>query len=223
MMLQIGVLLGAMLAGAPAMAANACPEKDANAEWAASCFEADKAGRRLKPQYVKHLRFDKGGHATLVITKPRELVAVNRQGKVVVPGIRHTGDFDFPDAEGGIARFETTPTAPGSKARPQCGYFDSRSFRIVIPAEYAQCQPFAKGEAIACKDCVSVCTEPECQNSILMDGEGVALGPDGSVRRRFKLPDMKTACAEPGSEESKAYTYTGPSLHCILKSYNPFK
>ncbi|MEW6761428.1 MAG: hypothetical protein AB1437_11435 [Pseudomonadota bacterium] len=223
MMLHIGVLLAAMLFTTPAEAADACPEKGENTEWAASCFEANKGGRRLKPQYVKHLRFDRSGHATLVIIEPREVVAVNRQGKVVVPGIRYTGDFDFRDAEGGIARFETTPTTPGSKARPQCGYFDSRSFRIVIPAEYAQCMPFAKGEAIACKDCVSVCTEPECQHSLLMDGEGVALGPDGTIRRRFKLPDMKTACAEPGSAESKAYEYTGPSMHCILKSYNPFK
>ncbi|GAB3384245.1 WG repeat-containing protein [Massilia agri] len=221
MMRHICILFAAMLLNVPAMAADACPEKGADGEWAASCFNTDKSGRRLKPQHHKHLRFDSSGHATLVISEPRELVAVNRQGKVVVPGIRHTGDFDFPDAEGGIARFETIPTTPGSKARPQCGYFDSRSFRIVIPAEYAQCRPFANGEAIACKDCASVCTEPECQNSILVDGDGVALGPDGTVRRRFRLPDQKTACAQAGSAEHKAYTGTRPE--CILKSYNPFK
>lgn len=221
MMRHIGVLFAAMLLNAPATAADACPEKGANAEWAAGCFKTDKGSRRLKPQHLKHLRFDSRGHATLVISEPRELVAVNRQGKVVVPGIRHTGDFDFRDAEGGIARFETSPTAPGSKARPQCGYFDSRSFRIVIPAEYAQCTPFANGEAIVCKDCASVCVEPECQDSILVDGDGVALGPDGNVRRRFRLPDQNTVCAQAGSEEHKAYTGTRPE--CILTNHNPFK
>ena len=220
-MRHIAVLLAAMLPDAPAIAADACPEEGANAEWAASCFLADKDGRRLKPQYVSRLRFDSSGHTTLAVSNPREWVAVNRQGKVVVPGIRHTGDFDFRNAEGGIGRFDTSPAGRGSKARPQCGYFDSRSFRIVIPAEYTQCRPFANGAAIACKACVSVCVEPECQDSILVDGDGVALGPDGTVRKRFRLPDRKTVCAALGSDDDKARTGTRPE--CVLKSYNPFE
>jgi len=222
-MLHIVVLLAALLLHAPAKAAHPCPETSGNPEWAASCFVADKGGRRLKPQYLKGLQFDSRGFTTLVISEPRELVAVNRQGKVVVPGIRHTGDFDYPDAEGGIARFESPPFTPGSKVKPRCGYFDSRDFRIIVPAEYAQCHPFSKGEAVACKDCVLVCTEPECQDSALVDGEGVALGPDGSVRNRFRLPAMKDICADPGSKEGKAYKYTGTRPHCIRKTYNPFK
>ncbi|MCD2519170.1 hypothetical protein LQ564_22975 [Massilia sp. G4R7] len=220
MMLRIGLLLVSLLLGAPAMAAP-CPAVDgATVEWAASCFAADKGGRRLKPQYLKQLRFDRSGHATAVISEPRELVALDRQGRVVVPGIRHAGDFDYPDAEGGIGRFDAPP-APGRATAPRCGYFDSRDFRIVVPAGYAQCQPFAKGEAIACQECVSVCTEPECQDSMLVDGDGVALGPDGAVRRRFRLPDMKAVCASPGSKAGK--TYEGARPHCIPKSDNPFK
>ena len=114
------------------MAADACPEKGENAEWAASCFKMDKGGRRLKPQHVKHLRFD-----------------------------------------------------------------------------------------IACKDCGSVCTELEYQNNIRVDGDGVALGPDGTVRRRFRLPDQKKVCAHAGSVERKAYTGTRPE--CVLTSSNPFE
>ena len=193
MILHIFVLLTAMLLHAPAKATHSCPDKDL--EWAASCFVMDKSGRRLKPQYLKHLQFDSRGLTTLVIFEPPELVAVNRQGKVVVPGIRHTGDFDYPDAEGGIGRFETPPRTPESKVKSKCGYFDSRDFRIVIPAEYAQCDPFSKGEAVACKDCVRACTAPECQDSILLDGEGIAFGPDGIVLKRFKLPDRKSICA----------------------------
>jgi len=219
--LHIFVLLAAMLLHTPAKAAQPCPDKDG--DWAASCFVTDKNGRRLKPQYLKHLQFDSRGFTTMVIVQLRELVAVNRHGKVVVPGIRHSGDFDYPDAEGGIARFETPPFTLGGKVKPKCGYFDSRDFRIVIPAEYAQCDPFSKGEAVVCKECIKACTAPECQDSILLDGEGIAFGPDGVERRRFKLPDRKSFCAAPGSKEARAYTYTGSQPHCYPKTYNPFK
>ena len=192
MMRHIGILFASMLLNAPALAMDPCPATDKNEDWAASCFDTDKGSRRVKPRYLERLRLDSDGFTTIVIGAPRELVAVNRQGKVVVPGIRHTGDFDYPDAEGGIGRFETPPFTPGSKVKPQCGYFDRRGFRIVVPAAYAQCRPFANGEAIACKACVSLCVEAECQDSVLVDGEGIAFGADGSVLRRFRLPDRKT-------------------------------
>jgi len=223
MSLHIGVLLAAILSDAPATAADACPATGPNVEWAASCFEADDTGRRVKQQYVGRLRLDNRGHTTIVIGQPRELVAVNRQGKVVVPGIFHTGDFDFKDAQGGIGRFQVTQNTLGSKAVPKCGYFDSRDFRIVIPAEYAQCRPFADGEAIACKDCVSLCMAPECQHSVLVNGEGVTLGPEGTVRRRFRLPDMKTVCAKTSSEQREGYAYKGTASRCAQKMENPFK
>lgn len=165
------------------MVADPCPPTKRGEDWAAGCFQADGDGRRVKPHYLKRLTPDRRGITTVMIEHPRELVAVDRRGKVVVPGIRHTGDFDYRDAEGGIGRFET---GLDGKTALRCGYFDSRTFRIVIPAEYDQCQAFAGGEALVCKGCVSRCDDADCHHSTFVGGDGFALGPDGTIRERFK-------------------------------------
>lgn len=222
MILRFGILIASMLLSTGAIAADPCPAESRGTEWASTCFETDHNGRRVKSSYLNRLRFDRRGYTTVVISEPRELVAINRRGEVVVPGIMHTGDYDFPHAHGGIARFTIEPHVPGAKARAQCGYFDSRNFHIVVPAEYDHCQPYTDDEAIACKECESYCTEPECQDRILLGGTGFILGLDGKVRGRRKLPDVKSACKEIYSSGTESSRHTNTLPRCVIKVENPF-
>ena len=222
MILHFGMLIASLLLSTGAVASDPCPVESPGTEWASTCFEADHTGRRVKSSYLERLRFDRRGYTTVVISEPRELVAVNRHGKVVVPGIMHTGDYDFPHAQGGIARFTIVSDMPGARARSQCGYFDSRSFRIVVPAEYDHCQPFADDEALACKECESYCTEPECQDRILVGGTGFILGPEGQVRGRRNLPNVKSACKQIYSSGTGSSHHTSTLPRCVIDVENPF-
>jgi hypothetical protein len=222
MITQSTILVTILLWSTAATAADLCPATSPGAEWAATCFETDHASRRVKRPYIKHLRPNDQGYATVIISEPRELVAIDRDGKVVVPGIVHTGDFDFPTAHGGVGRFITRKNLPGNRTAPQCGYFDSASFRVVIPAEYDHCKPFADGEAIACKHCQSHCVDPDCHDSVLTGGEGVALALDGTVRRRFKLREPTPKCAQPRSEQVSGTLEARPDLRCASDTQDPF-
>jgi hypothetical protein len=155
--------LCAMLWSASCGAVESCPPTDRNTEWSANCFEGGGAARHVKRAYVGNIVADPTGHATILIAQPRELVAVDRRGAVVVPNIRHTGDYDYPDAPGGLARFQV--------ASGKCGYFDVRTFKIAIPAIYDHCLAFQENTATVCNDCKVRCTEPECQDSELDNPE----------------------------------------------------
>lgn len=222
MILRFSALMAASLITSAATASDPCPADRSDVEWAATCFQNDQSARRVKPPYLNLLKFDRRGYTTVVISEPRELVAVDRNGKVVVPGIMHTGDYDYPHAYAGIARFTKGSQAPGVKARPQCGYFDSRDFRIVIPAQYDHCEAFADGEAVACRDCESYCTEPDCHNRILVGGTGFILGLDGTVRGQRKLPDAKSACREIQRGGADSPHHTGTPPRCLISAENPF-
>lgn len=222
MILRFRILIASLLLSTGAIAADPCPAGSPGTEWASTCFETDHTGRRVKSPYLKRLRFDRHGYATVMISEPRELVAVNRRGKVVVPGIVHTGDDDFPHAYGGIARFTIASHVPGATVRSRCGYFDSRSFRIVVPAEYDHCQAFADDEAIACKECESYCTGPECQDRLLIGGTGFILGLDGKVRGRRKLPDEKSACKQIDSSGTGSSRHPNTVPRCVINAENPF-
>ncbi|WP_374584682.1 hypothetical protein [Pseudoduganella sp.] len=160
----------------PAMAQDPCPK---DGDWSATCLETVGKVRQVKRQYLHRLALDKSGFAVIVIEAPREVVAVNRRGVVVVPGIAHTGDFDYPYAEQGVGRFSV-----GGK----CGYFRAGSFRIVVPPLYDACLAVRDGEAQACQECVRRCTTPECQDSVLVGGKGFVFNTKGTLLRRFVPP-----------------------------------
>lgn len=104
---------------------------------------------------------------------------------VVVPGIFVAGDFDYPRPEGGLVRF---------RDGARCGYFDPHSFQIRIPARYDQCMSFQHGSTSVCHDCAVYCTEPECQDSMFIGGQALALDGEGRVLRRFTPPPLEQAC-----------------------------
>src|SRR5450830_444276 len=174
------VLLLAALAALPLASHAAGPCPAGGEDWATSCFTGHGDARRVKPRYLDRLVWNAHGMATILVSEPRELLAVDRKGRVVVPNIRHTGDFDYPDAEGGIGRFQA--------ANGRCGYFAAGRFAIVIPATYDACKAFQGGEAEACTGCTSQCTDTDCHDTVLVDGSGVTLAPDGAVLRRQVLP-----------------------------------
>lgn len=176
-------------------AASPCPSTRVNHEWRAGCFEQNDGGRQVKGAYRKNIHVDRRGVALILIAQPRELVAVDRRGKVVIPDIRYAGDFDYPDEQSGMSRFLDTVKNASGASKTLCGYFSTRRFRIVVPAQFDACQAFQDGKADACKDCTLYCTEPECQNSVLIGGQGYAVQPDGSMKMQRIVSSKKALCS----------------------------
>jgi hypothetical protein len=185
-MRAIFAALCAMLVTVSCSAVETCPPTDQKAQWSASCFEGSAAARHVKREHLANIVADQTGHATILIGQPRELVAVDRRGVVVLPNIRHTGDYDYPDGRGGLARFQT--------AGGKCGYFDVRTFKIAIPAIYDQCLSFQDDAANVCNDCKIYCTEPECQSSKLVGGTGYAIDNRNKIVKRFAPPPLNQSC-----------------------------
>lgn len=186
-------------------AADRCPVDD---EWAATCFELSGSIRQVKPQYRQKFAAQKDPITVITIEDPREVVAIDRRGVIVIPGIYHTGDFDYPTAEQGVGRFELAG---------KCGFFNTNTFGVVIPAEYDQCVAFREGEAIVCKDCKRYCTDDDCHDYKLIGGRGFAFDANGKELRKFSMPALKDACGKAGVEE------TTPRLKCKRNPISPFK
>ena len=182
------------LASLSCTSAELCPPTDQNLMWSSACFEGSGTSRKVKPEYASNIIANKAGNATIVIGNPREMIAVDRSGAVKVPHIFHTGDFDFPNASESIGRFQITAGVAPSTTLTKCGYFDGRSFEIKIPAAYDHCLAFADGVATVCNQCAQYCTEPDCQNSVLVGGEGLAVDKSNRIVRRFALPPLEKAC-----------------------------
>lgn len=202
--------LFAMAAGCATAANDPCP---AEGEWAASCFVTVSGVRQVKAEFRYRFAAQKADVAVIAIAEPRELVAVDRKGVVVVPGIVHAGDFDYPSAEQGVGRFQSAG---------KCGFFSS-TFGALVPAEFDQCQAFHQGEAIACKDCVRYCTEDECQDSILVGGRGGAFDANGKLLRQFAPPKLEAACGRAGVAQVRHVKGGVPRLKCKPDPDSPFK
>jgi hypothetical protein len=202
--------LAAVLLSGPAAAANACPKGGDG--WSAACFTEQAGVRHVKRQYLGRLKWNRAGYALVSRADAFELMAVDRQGKVVLPGIYHTGDFDYPDAERGGGRFAT----PDGK----CGYFQARGFQVVVPARYDVCQAFHDGRAIACTGCTRYCDDEDCHLDHLVDGRADALGLDGTVHDSYTLPTLDTVCGTP--ERRRLTPRAGIDLLNCLDDHNPF-
>ncbi len=191
-----------------------CPSTRSNEQWSAACFDATGAVRRVKPQYLRNIVPNKSGMAVIVIAEPFEVVAVDRRGVVVVPGIASAGDFDYPHAEGGIGRFY---------AGGKCGYFRSGSFQVVVPPEYAACRAFREGEALACRDCMRYCTDEDCHDSKFVGGQGFVFDARGRRLRQFALPRLEESCGKAGVAEVGKLDGGTPLLRCKNDPDSPFK
>jgi hypothetical protein len=204
-------LMAALLLVSRFALADPCPPSSQQEDWSATCFKGQGATRQVKLEHLTRLKFDRSGHALIVIERPRELVAVDRQGLVVVPGIYHTGDFDYPNARAGLGRFRS-----GAK----CGYFDSSNFQIRIPASFDECEAFDES-ATVCADCVSYCVDHDCHQRVMVGGKGYRLDQRNRVLSRFTPPSLAQACngVPPNSVERTA----GKSiLRCPPDVNSPF-
>ena len=210
------------LTSASCTSAELCPSTEKHLEWSSACFEGTGLTRRVKPANKSKIVADRAGFATIVIDAPRELVAVDRSGAVRVPGIFHTGDFDFPYASEAIGRFQVITKDAKGEPNTKCGYFDSRNFKIVIPAIYDQCMAFANGTGAACKDCTKVCTESECQSSKLIGGQGFFINRQNNIVKRFFPPSLEQACI--GNRPGKLVPVTPATfyLQCSPEANSPF-
>jgi len=172
-------------AAAHGAAADLCPRTDLNAEWSVRCFQTAGAARKVKDRFVNRLR---SAPTTILIAETRELVAVDAHGRVIVPGIVYTGDFDMPNPDG-IERFRS--------ADHRCGYFVRRTFDIIVPARFDHCEAFANGRAQACVDCVAPCMDVDCHGRTMVGGHGVELDVAGRIRRRFAIDATHSRQAAP--------------------------
>ncbi|KRC03749.1 MULTISPECIES: hypothetical protein [unclassified Duganella] len=198
-------LLASFCASAAVEVEDKCPLLKKGTRWSQSCFETKGEVRQVKAEYRNRIVPNKFGFETIGLSESLELVAVNREGVVVVPGIVHAGDFDYPTAEHGVGRFRS-----GNK----CGYFQSDTFKILGPPIYDACCPFHQGQAFVCSDCVSYCVGPDCMNEQLVGGKGYKLNAKGKVIREFVPRTLENACGDIGVAEIGKMENGNPMLVC---------
>ena len=209
----------ALLPFAIAHASEPCPDTRLNKEWSAACFETNASQRQVKQAYRHNLHFNRRGFATIRIQDPIELVAVNSQAVVAIPGIYFWGDFDFPNAHGGISRFRVRSGGENGK----CGYFNDKTFAVIAPPIYDNCSSFQDGEATVCNGCVEYCTEPECQNSVFIGGDGMlTIDAKGYPIRTTKAVTLETACTD-GARPLISNQGERLHLNCPTPSTSPFQ
>jgi hypothetical protein len=209
-----------------ASAADLCPPTHTGKPWSVQCFEGENDHRRIKSAFIHRVRINAYGMAKISIDDspdmPREVIAVDRYGNVVIPNIRHTGDFDYPSAYRGLGRFSVVNMDGSGKRVEQCGYFQSPQFHILVPAQFDQCEAFAKEDAFACKDCVAYCSDADCHVREFIGGRGFVLGTDGTIKREFAVKTLETYCRRPELVRLKTTNDGTVSIRCDGPGDNPF-
>lgn len=197
------------------IAADLCPAKQ-DELWSGACFISTGPGeRQVRAEHLRKLKHNRQGVALIMIVEPRELVAVDRAGKVTIPGIRHTGDFDYPTAREGLGRYDVRLSGSDRESMQKCGYFATRTMRVAIPATFAHCGHFEAGIAAVCSDCSRYCTVSECQNSILLDGKGLDIDRKGNILRRYALPKLTDFCRHRGTLKTEQLPSGSIHIECV--------
>lgn len=161
------------------------------------CFENFGKGLRVKNKYIKKIAINGFKKGVFFVSDLRELVAVDASGNVILRNIFHAGDYDYPSANLGLGRFAVKSYSDENKLK--CGYFDEIRLIVVVPAIYDNCSAFKDGFAEACVDCARYCTEPECQSSVFLGGNGFLLNGQGKISKRYNMPTLDSICG--GTDE----------------------
>jgi len=208
-----------MACAANGVASEICPRTNLSTEWSEKCFEVHGAVRKVKSQFVSKLR-PSGNAIKILISETRELLAVDSRGRVILPNIAYTGDFDLPNPDG-VGRFGSVSSLKeGTKG--QCGYFREKDFKIIVAPKFDYCEAFSDGRGQACVDCVAYCDDEECHSKTLVGGQGVELDIDGKIRRRFELPNMDEVCGKSDGVRIEKLINGMSKLHCSAKKSGPF-
>lgn len=176
-----------------------CPYTDIDSHWSSQCFNVKGKNREVKRKYRKNIITGSQGVVTVLISDQLELVAINRSGRVMIPSINFSGDFDYPDSKTELYRFSTRGIKDENR-KSKCGYFD-KYFNIKIKAIYDHCQPFRDGYALVCNNCEKYCTETECQNSILVGGMSYTFDKNGKPVESFKSIELEKYCTNSSAYE----------------------
>lgn len=155
--------------------------------WDAACFQTSVSGRQLKPKYLPRVRFQKNGFAALAVTPEgggHEILAINRQGTVVLSGI-FEGEPDFREAEGGLAPFYVRK---GEGRFSQCGYFQVSNFAVVIPPVYNICGHFYKQRAHVCVNCNFDCGD--CHTYAYYGDRAFIINRKNEILKEIALPKI---------------------------------
>ena len=218
------ILLG--LCASLAAAAPLCPTTHPKAisEWSLQCFEQQGDALKVKPRYLRKLRVNRAGVTLIVVSAPLDpltLLAVGRDGTIVVPNIRHVGDFDLPNPDG-IGRFDVVTRDAAGEPERRCGFYDQKTYRIIVAPTYAHCGPFHEGTGAACTDCNSYCRDEDCHDSVFTDGQVFRFDRRGTVveSRRLGRPDDE--CDGPGSASVERRGKNWGLLTCLRKKPVPF-
>jgi hypothetical protein len=223
---RLALLVPAGLCTAPAAAAPMCPATHPKAvsEWSLGCFEQQGDALKVKPRYLGRLRVNRAGVTLIVVSTPRDplaLLAVGRDGAIVVPNIRHVGDFDMPNPDG-IGRFDVVTRDAAGAPVYRCGFYDQTTYRIIVAPTYAHCGPFHEGTGFACVDCNNYCRDEDCHDNVYTDGQGFSFDRRGTVVRSWQLGRPDDACDGPGSASvAHRGTHVG-MLTCTRKKPGPF-
>lgn len=199
-------------------ASTACPVTSKDREWSAACFSGGKSSRVVKPVHRQKLRLNRAGFAAITIDEPREVVIVDRHGKVVIPDVYFGGDFGFPHGRSGRMSFQAPVRQSDGTVKGKCGYIDAATYRLVISARYDHCRTFEDPVTITCTGCIQYCTEMECQNSTFINGQGYQINRFGKVLKEFPLPVLAQYC---GAGESASVEHRGGSLAPYLRCIGP--
>lgn len=207
-------------------ASDPCPPTNLDKEWSVACFDTDGDTRRVKNDFIDRINVSSYGTATILVGDtpdlPHELIAVDRQGNVVVPNIRHTGDLDHLDAFRGLGRFSTFSTNADGNRTEKCGYFQAPQYRVVIEPEFDQCDAFTEQGAFACKDCVSYCSDADCHVRHFIGGRGFKFDTNGKLEQEFTVKTLETFCRRPDLVRLTKISSASTMIQCDGPRDNPF-
>ena len=225
--LRLALLILSSLCAAPATAAPPCPatHPEAISEWSLRCFEQQGDTLRVKPRYLRKLRVNRAGVTLIVVSMPLDplsLMAVGRDGTIVVPNIRHLGDFDLPNPDG-IGRFDVVTRDAAGEPEYRCGFYDQKTYRIIVAPTYAHCRPFHEGTGFACVDCNNYCRDPDCHDSAYTDGQGFSFDRRGTVLKSWRLGSPDDECDGPGSASVEHTGKNWGMLTCLREKPGPFR
>lgn len=168
-----------------------CPYASTTREWDTSCFDLTNAQRKVKKQHRNKLAFNRQGFATIIISSPPELVAINRRGFLVELREAHLSKFSFePGEKGEVARFAYATNYARKATQFRCGFYRVGHFQVLVPPVYDQCDSFSRGTALVCLGCTSHCPSGDCHETDFVGGEGLVINEKNEILRRFALPTM---------------------------------
>jgi hypothetical protein len=225
-LLRFVLFILASLCAPLALAGQMCPTTHPNAvsEWSLGCFEQQGDTLRVKPRYLRKLRVNRAGVTLIVVSMPMDplnLMAVGRDGTIVIPNIRHLGDVDFPNPDG-IGRFDVVVRDAAGTPVPRCGFYDQATYRIIVAPTYAHCAAFHEGSGFACVDCTRYCRDPDCHDSVHTGGQGFSFDRHGTIRGSRQLGRPDDVCDGPGSASMEHVSEHMDVLTCLRTTPGPF-